>query len=853
MLQKFTQYLLVLIFSASCNVFPFIILAQDVKPSTGNKISKGALRQKLFFERLHYPFTMPGADFYRDLSDKINSLPADGGMNKSAAVNSWKYFGGDGVKVNLGNTKFSGRIRNFDLRSGDNNSLRVVTASGGLWRYDVSSGTPVAVSMSDQLSTLWGGAYVSDPADSTIGYFGTGEFGVHGGTGLFKTTDNGLTWSSVPMTPTPSSFAKIMYAPGNTSIMHAATAEGYYRSNDGGTTWTRKFFFPGGSCSDVVVNAQNTSILYLAYWQHGVYKSTDGGDNWVIQSGLPTTNVGRTALTIGTVNPDVVYVNMTNNNNNTTKGIYKTTNGGSTWTTCTFGNDLSGNPGTGEFHWGQGWYNNTIAVCPTNDNIVLAGGGGMWRSFDGTVFTEINARHADQHAIVWNPNGTDVFIGNDGGVFFSSNAGFSFSTVNASNFNSLPVSQYYHFSIGKTNANVVAGTTQDNGFHYKSYATGGLWNCKGGGDGAGVQVDPIDSNVIIYANGIYGDALQSHRFLSIDAGANFNNVDVGIDTCGDWFPEIRISPVLGIYYTACEKNVYYSNNQGNTWNLLNPGIPMNSNVSDFTVSYDGVYDPTVYACLGTAVKLMVYDGVTQQWVNRSAGLPANTYIRKVAVDILDGDVAYALAGGQPGNGAGNKVFKTTDRGQNWVNISGNLPNVSVTDLIAYPGNSNLLYLGAEQGCFKSIDGGASWTLWNNGMPATPLVNEFDYVDSLAINGTFWIGACTYGRGIWIREVSGDDPVGITEFSNQHLFLAQNSENPGNGITKIVYANSYNGHVTLTITDITGKIIAMPVNEILPSGRHHVLYNRSGLEAGLYFYTLSNGRQSVTKKMIVSGY
>ncbi len=813
---------------------------------------KGARRQQLFFERLYVPVGMPGPDYFINLREQLRVMPSEATLQKSAgAVNSWKYFGAGGVKVNMGNTKFSGRITNFELNSTDNSSLRVVTASGGVWRFD-GGVNPVPVSMSDQLSSLWGGAIATDPADSTIMFFGTGEPASHSGTGLFKTSDNGQTWQPVSMSPTPSSFHKLFYTPGNSQIMHAATADGYYRSNDGGATWTRKFFFSNGSCSDLVINSQNTSILYLAYWKHGVYKSVDGGDTWVVQTGVPTANVGRTALAIGNVNPDVVYVNMTHDNNNTTKGIYKTVDGGATWTTCTFGIDLNGDPATGEFHWGQGWYNNVIAVCPTNDNIVLAGGGGMWRTWDGMNFNEVDARHADQHAIVWNPNGTDVFVGNDGGVFFSNNAGFSFSTINVSKFNELPVSQYYHFSVGKSNANVVGGTTQDNGFHYKCYATAGLWNCKGGGDGSGVAMDPADSNTFIHGNGIYGGALQSHRFVTFDAGVNMNAADAGVDTCGDWFPELRISRNLSIYYAACERNVYYSNNNGGMWTLLNPANAAPADIWDFTVSNDAVFDPTVYTCLAynNPVKVLAYDGVSQGWFNRSSGLPTNTNIRKVAVDILDGDVAYALAGGLPGNGAGNKVFKTTDRGQSWTNISGNLPNVAVTDLIPYPGNPNLLYLGTESGCFKTVDGGQTWSTWNNGMPPAALVNEMDYVDSLSINGTFYVAACTYGRGLWIREVSGDDPAGIAPGPGQELFLTQNSDNPGTGQTKIVYACSYSGNLSLTVRDINGRVVAVPVNGHIEKGRHQVLFDRSKLKPGIYFYTLSNGREFRSKKMVV---
>lgn len=812
----------------------------------------GALRQKLFFETLHAPMVMPGADYYMELAKQISMMPKEGEGMKVQSVNSWEYCGADGVRINLGNTKLSGRITNFELRSSDNDQIKVVAASGGVWRY---TGGPnlTAVSMSDQLTSLWGGAYASDPNDSMVAFFGTGEFGVHGGTGLYKTTDMGVTWTSVPMTPPTSSFSRIVYNPVNTQTIHAATWEGYYRSYDGGATWTRKFSFASSGVSDLVINHADTTILYLAYWDHGVYKSTNGGDTWVIQNnGIPVSNVGRTALSIGTVNPDVVYANMTNASNNATKGIYKTTNGGTTWTACLFGNDLSGTPSTGNIHSNQGWYNNVISISPVNDNIVLAGGVGMWRTIDGTTFNEIDARHADQHAVAWNQNGTEVFVGNDGGVFFSSNSGFSFATVNASKYNILPVSQYYHFSIGKSNPHVVGGTTQDNGFHFKSYATGGVWSCEGGGDGSGIAVDPLDSNIFIYGNGIFGAPLNSHRFLTLDAGINFTNADVNINACGDWFPELRISPTLGTYYTACDKDVYYSFNHGITWTIMNPANPFAANVADFTVSNDPLFDSNVYACLENgSVKVMVFDNQLFTWVNRSAGLPVNTYIRKVAVDLIDPDVGYALAGGLPTNGAGNKVFKTTDRGQTWVNISGNLPNVAVTDLLAYPGNSNLLYLGSESGCFKSIDGGQTWATWNNGMPTAPLVNEFDYIDSLATAGTFYVAACSYGRGMWIREVSGDDAVGIKETVKNQLFLSQNTDNPGTGLTKIIYANSDNGMVNLTFTDITGKLIAQPVNQYQPKGKHEVIFDRSKLKSGVYFYRLTCNGSTQTRKMLVT--
>lgn len=435
---------------------------------------------------------------------------------------------------------------------------------------------------------------------------------------------------------------------------------------------------------------------------------------------------------------------------------------------------------------------------------------------------------------------------------FSVDNGFSFSTMANSRYNSLPVGQFYHFSVCKLNPNVVAGTLQDNGFQFKASSTNYLWGSTGSGDGSGVQVDPYVEDVIMFGNGIYGSGnpLSSRRAVTTDGGSTWADVNSGILTCNDWLPEIRTDVSNGIYYTACGRWIYSSNNYGSTWTKFNPSNMFSADVDDFTVSMDNTGYPNVYVVF-TNHSLKVFDRVTLTWVDRIAGIPANLSVKKVAVDIINDDDAYAIIRGTNANTNGNKIFKTTDRGQTWVNITGNLPNVACTDLIANPYNPDYLYLGTEIGAWKSTDGGVTWNRWNFGMPESAQITELDYADSTALNGTFYVMCSTYGRGIWMRDVSGDDPTGINNLSaNNSMQLYQNSDNPGNGITLINYNLTTDKNIELCIYDMLGNVVATLVNEKQSRGSHTISFDRNTLRGGVYTYKLSSGNQSLSRKMVI---
>ena len=182
------------------------------------------------------------------------------------------------------------------------------------------------------------------------------------------------------------------------------------------------------------------------------------------------------------------------------------------------------------------------------------------------------------------------------------------------------------------------------------------------------------------------------------------------------------------------------------------GTAFPATVRELTVGRYSV-SSVVWACLDSWTsggRLRVFDGALL-YTNRDSGLPTGVKIRKVTPHPTIRNEAYAIMNGL-GNG-GQKIYRTTDAGQNWTNITGNLPDVPMADLVVNPSDSNKIYLGTEFGCYRTIDGGGTWNRWNYGMPQATIVTEMRWDNK---DGEFAVLAATYGRGIWRRDVRTDD-------------------------------------------------------------------------------------------------
>lgn len=801
----------------------------------GKELKKGPDCELDYFNDWHQEYSpVLSVSMLNTIWGEVFQLPREGEQLES--IGSWRCAGPWGMEQKShSGSYYSGRI--LAVESPDNGaSVRIGAASGGLWTYWWAFPIP----LTDDLTSLAIGAFLTLPGDSAALLVGTGEPHMRSGTGLFRTDDLGTTWRRITMTPDPYAyyaFQSSMQAP---NTIHTVTTSGYYRSDDGGNTFTRK---KTGDCSALVQSQLDPFTLYLGEWGSGVYKSTDQGDSWtLLTGGLPNADIGRVALTLYGVN--LIYASIANNSDDKMLGIYKSTDGGANWSDISPGEDALG---------GQGWYNNAIGVCPTNPDIVLLGGVNFYRTSDGGAnWNKISTHelHADHHVITWRADASVVYDGSDGGLAYSNDLGVTWKT----SLNWFPITQYVNIDAGKE-GKVIFGGSQDNGIS-GTVDFGTSWTFYLSGDGGGVAVDPRSDSVIYVTLGIYhGTTWPFHRHRSTDMGGGWDEINSGVDADDQWYNRIRIRKSNPYdLYNNTGQFVYQSNDQGNTWTKLGGTAMPTDELLEITVAPWGVTD-NVYACLEhrppgadhSGNLLRVYE--SGSWNERSTGLPSFNWVRKVVPNPYKPNHIYAIINGFL---AGHKLYFSQDNGQNWTNISGDFPNANMSDIIVHPENDSILYAGSGMGCYKTTNSGTNWMRYNNGMPQAVIITEMIFVDSIHANGRYYLLAGSYGRSVWERDITVDDPVDINEiaYTPEDFRLEQNYPNPFNPATTISFYLPYSDYVTVQIFNTKGELVKTLTDSYLSRGQHNLIFDAKGLASGIYLYRAATSHFSISRKMML---
>jgi photosystem II stability/assembly factor-like uncharacterized protein len=340
-----------------------------------------------------------------------------------------------------------------------------------------------------------------DPGDAKTLYAGTGEQSTGWpGNGIFKSTDSGISWNQLPATANNSNFSdvsRVVVSPGNSQRVYAATDSGVWRSTDGGTNWTQ-VLVPSG-CTDLAIRTDVTGkasdYLFAACGvpsQTTIYRNTNANGSGPWDMVLTEANMGRSSVAFAPSNQNTVYVLSSDLTGPYGRGslhaVFRSTTGGGTgsWTARVRNNDavkintllLSYCDGSGS----QGYYDQTIAVDPVNENRVWVGGIDLYRSDDGGAswgWIPNTGIHVDQHTIVFHPQYDGVgnktmFVGNDGGIFRTADTTaavrttpcdssacpgcVSFARLNTS----YAATQFYHGQ-PYPNGTSYFGGTQDNG------------------------------------------------------------------------------------------------------------------------------------------------------------------------------------------------------------------------------------------------------------------------------------------------------------------------------------------------------------------------------------------------------
>ena len=684
-----------------------------------------------------------------------------------------------------------GRLNTIAFHPTDPNTWFVGTPGGGLWKTTNggSSWTP----LTDFLTNLGiSDIAISSSNPNTI-YIATGDRDARDtySFGILKSIDGGNTWNYTGLSSIVQNrwtTNRILINPSNENILIVATGDGIYRSTNAGASFTQ--VQTGGHFICMEFNPANPNIVYSGqydYWneQATFYKSLDNGQNWSpITTGLPTSNCRRIHIGVTPANSNYVYL-IASDNNNGMEGFYRSTDAGSSFSLMASSpNVLHNGDGTGTN--GQGWYDLSLAVSPTNANEVYVGGVNMWKSTNGgsnlTKMTHwyndgTTVIHADQHWFSFHNGG--LFVCNDGGLYVSYDGANSFNEYS----NGLVISQYYRISNDQNTNNKLIAGAQDNG---SDLLAGGVWYDVNGGDGMQCLIDYTDPNVVFSATQ-FGNIYRSN-----DGGYNYTNVSPDPGN-GAWITPYEMDPTNHMIMYCGYYDMHKSTDNGISWTQTTSGLSTgllrhiqisktNGNVI-YCSSYDQLFKST--------------DG-GNNFTDVTGTLPVGSAsISSICIDPTDENSVWITFSGYS---AGEKVFRTDDGAFSWTNQSGTLPNLPVNILIYQNGAGGLLYAGTDVGVYWWDPNNSVWDIYGINLPNV-IISDLDIQYGQSV-----LRAATYGRGVWEIPITTASPP-IADFSASPAAICEGDDVffTNNSFQADDYLWTFPGGTPSTSTDINPSV------------------------------------------------
>jgi photosystem II stability/assembly factor-like uncharacterized protein len=732
----------------------------------------------------------------------------------------------------LGPTNFAGRMLDLEFDPVDPSKLYASGAGGGLWRTTDSgvSWTP----LSDETGSLAVNAICVLPSDPNIILIGTGEgtFNIDriNGVGILRSTDGGATWNTTSLTYSANQghgFHVMEVNPLTGTILAGAT-DGLWRSSDDGQTWTNVRPEDGGTnYYDVVWRPGSATTVYAVKGEagsgNGVKISTNDGLTFAAAGpgGPPGFAIGKSKLAISAADPNKLYAHFTDKTTYSTIGTYLSTDNGANWTLRSSVDIVTG----------QGWYNLIFAADPNNADRLIGGGVPFFRSTNGgTSWSGIGAGvHVDQHAIRWKPGSPDeVWIGNDGGVYQSTNDGSTWIDRNST----LVTYQFYDICVSQFSTNFIMGGTQDNGTDRWTGTT--TWLNGLGADGMVCNINP-NIGTTVFAEIQFGD----HR-KSTNSGASFFPINSGIPGGNQqWVVPVAEDQTPGngdhLYTNHGSGGIYRTTNGGASWQNVSSHTAVWIDISPINGNY-------VFTTAGGSMTYTTNDGAS--WTTASSfGFPTGS-ATKVLASPVDVNTVYLTFSGY---GDVAHVARSTDLGSSWTDISGNLPGVPTNAIVVDPLDPNDIYIGTDVGVWRTTDAGVTWGPYEVGFPNTVVVDlELQKTSRKLVAGT-------HGRGAWEVDITGSETgVEVAAPASLNLMLDPPSPNPVSRETVLRFAAKHSGEITLSIFDVTGRLVSEVVRAPIGDGIIRMApWHADDVPSGVYFAVLQAGTDRISRKIVVA--
>lgn len=716
---------------------------------------------------------------------------------------------------NLGPAAYSGRVTAIAVPTPLHKTWYIGAAGGGVWK--TTNGGITWKQIGDSLGVQTIGDVAVAPSDSNVIWVGTGERNSlrsqAWGNGVHVSTDGGKTWRHAGLTDTRA-IGRIVIDPRDANTVYVAALghlwgpnaeRGVYKTTDAGKTWKRVLFVDDSTgFVDLVMDPSNPAVLLASSWHRlrwggsrmegvgagsGIWRTTDGGATWTrltdpkLRNGLPTERMGRIGLAIAPSDPKVVYAmvqvdrGVTDPRQGRYGGVFRSADGGATWTQV---NDLQAIP-----HY----YYDEIRVDPKSADHVYVLASPLLESKDGGktfAADSLHLVHVDNHALWIDPaDSAHMILGNDGGAYVTEDGGKAWMHM------ILPIGQFYTVIVDSSVTPYrVCGGLQDNGVWCgasQSRDSLGVsdadWYSVNGGDGMWVQVPWNDPNTV-YSEWQFGSMSRLDlrtwkrdeiKPVALDAGAGS-----GYDFTWGWTAPILLSQHDPSVLYVGANQLFRLTNRGDDWQMLGPDMtranrehpaPEGGNTS-YHALYSIAESPRSAGILWTGSD----DGLV--WVSRDTGktwsnvtgnfpkgAPTDCFVSTIAASRFADATAYLTYDCHSRDDYRPHVWKTTDFGKTWTEMTAGLPRDAGSytiyeDVV----NPRLLWVGTETGPYVTVDGGKQWHRFGKNVPPVPVEKmAMSFRDRDLVLGT-------HGRGVWIANVAALEEYSDTLLAERaHLF------------------------------------------------------------------------------------